>query len=185
MKHILKLQTMDALRGANKMLCTALAATSFCCLLLSAAVFFKEENWVLVPSYSPEKRLSVSSGVLSENYLREWAEWVARIVLTTSSETVEGQIQEVGDVSVSTKALASFFRRHVDFVKGSRIESVFFPKQYKFEDNAVIVSGNLRYWLGTQLVPVTQEKQYRLSYRRAAHGVLLLSGFEDLEGDEV
>ncbi|KJV53985.1 putative conjugative transfer protein [Orientia tsutsugamushi str. Gilliam] len=48
--------------------------------------------------------------------------------MTTSPNEVERQIANMNVVFSNTESLNKFFQNHLQFVKGSNVSSVFFPK---------------------------------------------------------
>jgi conjugal transfer pilus assembly protein TraE len=174
MKHFFKQESLQEIVNYNQrllMVCILLGATS---LLLAIKSFSSKEKWVLIPATTPDKKLLVSSRGYSEVYLQEWSMYVMQTLMTTSSDTVDRQVDELAVLSGSGVDLAKFFSKHREFVKGSNIQSVFFPKKVEVFDGSVLVSGLFRYWLGTSDKPVSQERTYRLTYKRGSRDILLL-----------
>lgn len=160
------------------LICLMLGITT---LLLAFKTFTSSETWVLVPALSPDKRLTVSSKGYSKVYLQEWATYIMQTLMTTSSDTVEMQVEELKVISGNSHEIARFLSKHIEFVKGSNIHSVFFPKKVEFEKQAVLVSGLFRYWLGSSEKPVTVEKTYRLTYKRGPRDILFLKNVTEKE----
>ena len=138
----------------------------------------KEERWLLIPAIEPDRRMIISSRNYNETYLKEWAIFVAKGLFTTSPEEVERQVADMKVVSSNTKQLDEFFAQHLEFVKGSNVSSVFFPKMVEVVKDGVLISGTLRYWFANGK-DVALDKQYLLTYKRAANYLLLLSGIQD------
>jgi len=183
-RQIFKAEGLKEITKTNKILLGGISALSVSCLLLSCAVFFKEERWSLVPTHSPGTRIEVSSRGFSEHYLREWADWVMQTLMTVSVDTVDRQLGELRAVSSQSRGLLAFLKAQEDFVRGSRVESVFFPKKFEVESGGVVVRGSFRYWLGTSEKPVNQDKSYRLLYKRGPGGLLLLDQVKEVKKGE-
>lgn len=185
MEHLFKERSVSQVVKYNKALliiCSLLAVST---TLLCFKTIFGEEKWILIPTNQPSKRIEISSKGYSEIYLREWANYVLQVLLTTSQDTVHSQVEELKVISSNSESLKSFFAKHVDFVKGSSISSVFFPKSITFQDSSVVVSGSFRYWLGGNPEMISCEKTYNLSYKRGINDVLLLSGVQESEAKVV
>lgn len=179
MKHLFKQQALKNLIKYNQWLliiCGLLSATT---VLLGLHTLNQQERWVLIPMDNTDKRMIVSSKGYSEVYLREWAFSVMQTLMTTSFDTVESQVESLKLIASSSTELNQFFKKHTDFVKGSNIQSVFFPKKTTFTTNAVLVSGLFRYWLGASETGVSQEKTYRLTYKRGIKDALLLKDVKE------
>lgn len=156
------------------------------CLLLSIAVFIaivallnKEDKWVIIPATEPEHKITISSKMYSETYLRAWAVFVMKELFTTSPAEVERQVADLKVISSATDQLTKFFSEHLEFVKGSRVNSVFFPRNVKAVSGGVLISGSFRYWFDGSDKQVTEEKTYLLTYKRAARQLLLLTNVEE------
>ncbi|KJV57275.1 putative conjugative transfer protein [Orientia chuto str. Dubai] len=114
----------------------------------------------------------VSSNSYHEAYLKEWGCNEGII----SPGEVERQIADMKVVSSDTEVLNKFFQNHVQFVKGSNVSSVFFPK--KIEVEIVLVSGTFRYWFSDNK-HIVVNKTYLLTYKRSY--LLLLTGVKENE----
>ncbi|KJW03728.1 traE family protein [Orientia tsutsugamushi str. Sido] len=77
----------------------------------------------------PDRKMTVSSKNYHETYLKEWAIYVTKLLFTTSPNEVERQIADMKVASSNTESLNKFFHDHLQFVKGSNVSSVFFPKK--------------------------------------------------------
>ncbi|KJV70918.1 conjugal transfer protein TraE [Orientia tsutsugamushi] len=53
---------------------------------------------------------------------------MTKLLFTTSLNEVERQIADMKVVFSNTESLNKFFHNHLQFVKGSNVSSVFFPK---------------------------------------------------------
>lgn len=184
MKQLFKQESMKEIVRYNQRLliiCVLLAVTS---LLLAFKTFTSSETWVLVPAVSPDKRMTVSSKGYSKIYLQEWATYIMQTLMTTSSHTIDAQVSELKVISGNSHDIARFLSKHIEFVKGSNIQSVFFPKKVEFQKNAVLVSGLFKYWLGSSEKPISQEKTYRLTYKRGPKNILLLNNVTEVTKKE-
>lgn len=179
MRHLFKKQALKDLIKYNQWLLTACVCLSITTGLLSLNALISCERWVLVPAVNPERRLHFSSQGYAKTYLKEWATYVMQTLMTTSHDTVEAQVEELKVISSNSTALNQFFKKHTEFVKGSNITSVFFPKSVIFEETAVLVSGLFRYWLGSSEKVISQEKTYRLTYKRGTSDILLLKNVKE------
>ncbi len=157
------------------MITTLLAATS---LLATIKAISKEEKWLLIPAIESDRRMIVSSKNYHETYLKEWAIFVMKGLFTTSPEEVERQIADMKVISSSTPELDKFFKEHLQFVKGSNVSAVFFPKKVEVVNEGVLITGTFRYWFGENK-HVAVEKSYLLSYKRAANHLLLLTAIQE------
>ncbi|XVN43636.1 MAG: TraE/TraK family type IV conjugative transfer system protein [Candidatus Rickettsia vulgarisii] len=140
----------------------------------------KEEKWLLIPAIEPDRRMMVSSKTYHETYLKEWAVFVMKGLFTTSPEEVERQIADIKVVSSNTEQLEKFFKEHLQFVKGSNVCSVFFPKRTKITEDGVLISGTFRYWFSENR-HIATDKTYLLTYKRGANHLLLLTGVKEDE----
>lgn len=174
MNHLFKEQSLKTLIKYNQRLLLVCIVLSVSLLILIVNVVNRQEKWVLIPATDVEKRLTVLSKGYSETYLKEWAIYVMQTLMTTSCDTVDRQIEDLKVVSSSSQDLDDFFKKHLQFVKGSNIQSVFFPKSVIVEQSNIKVSGLFRYWLGSSDQSVSQEKTYLLTYKRGPKDILLL-----------
>jgi conjugal transfer pilus assembly protein TraE len=187
MNHIFKQQSLAEIAKYHKGLFFTCIALSVANILLVLKLYCAEERWVLIPTANTEKRLEVSTRGYGESFIKEWAMEVITILMTTDSENVERGIAKIRDVSSVNNALDEFFKTHSSFVKGSKISSVFFPKEVLFDDEnqAAIVIGAFKYWFAESETPVSQDRAYRLSYKRGINGVLLLKEIVNLNQEEL
>ncbi|EER22304.1 conjugative transfer protein TraE [Rickettsia endosymbiont of Ixodes scapularis] len=162
------------------MITVLLAITS---LLATIKAVNKEEKWLLIPAIAPDRRMIVSSKNYHETYLKEWAIFVMKELFTTSPEEVERQIADMQVVSSATPELERFFKEHLQFVKGSNVSAVFFPKKTEIVDAGVLIQGTFRYWFGENK-HVAVEKSYLLTYKRGANHLLLLTGIKEQVEDK-
>lgn len=177
----IKQQNLGLMNKQSKALLGVSGLLACSTLVLSSALLTKEEKWVVLPMASPDKRIELSSKGYGQVYLNTWASHVLETLLTCSKDTVEKQIEELRAISSrSSTVLESYFQKHIDFIKGSHISSVFFPKSTKVEGNAVTIRGLYRYWLGDEDKSHSLEKSYRLHYRQGARDVLLLDSIEEV-----
>nr|WP_275248779.1 TraE/TraK family type IV conjugative transfer system protein [Orientia tsutsugamushi] len=121
---------------------TLLAAANIIAIM---ATITKEEKWLLIPAIEPDRKMTVSSKNYHEPYLKEWAIFVMKGLFTTSPNDVEIQIADMKVVSSDTESLNKFFHDHLQFVKGSNVSSVFFPKKVEVIKDGILISGTLRY----------------------------------------
>ena len=174
MNHLFKEQSLKSLVKYNQGLLLICVILSASLLILSLNAFNRQEKWVLIPSTDLDKRITILSKGYSEIYLKEWAIYVMQTLMTTSCDTIDRQIEDLKVVASSSRDLDEFFKKHLQFVKGSNIQSVFFPKSVVVEDFNIKVSGLFRYWLGSSDQSISQEKTYLLTYKRGPKDILLL-----------
>jgi len=189
MNHLFKQQALKDLVKYNQwllMVCGILALATF---TLSVLAFRAEQHWILIPATAPDQRMEISSKGFGETYLKEWATYVVQTLMTTSQDTIDIQIDEIKVISSNSEALTDFFKKHLEFVKGSNIQSVFFPKKVTVGQslvttdeptNYVVVEGLFRYWLGASDKVVSVEKAYCLTYKRGPKDILLLKNVEEV-----
>lgn len=174
------LKTSNSISKGLIILCALLGATTF---ILSLTLMNKTETFVVIPTHAPDTRIAVSSKGYGTTYLQSWGYHVISTLMTTSPDTVDAQIEELETISSSNDMLASFFREHRAFIKGSDVYCVFFPKEFVAEEtNSLLIRGTFRYWLGGADKPVTQDKTYRIRYKTGPKNVILLEGVEEAEG---
>ncbi|KJV97092.1 putative conjugative transfer protein TraE [Orientia tsutsugamushi str. UT76] len=59
------------------------------------ATITKEEKWLLIPAMEPDRKMTVSSKNYHKTYLKEWAIFMMKGLLTTSPNEVERQIADM------------------------------------------------------------------------------------------
>ncbi|WP_081257802.1 TraE/TraK family type IV conjugative transfer system protein, partial [Orientia tsutsugamushi] len=91
---------------------------------------------------------------------------------------VERQIADMKVASSNTESLNKFFHDHLQFVKGSNVSSVFFPKKVEVINDGVLISGTLRYWFSDSK-HIAVDKTYLLTYKRTPNYLLLLTGVKE------
>ena len=181
MIHSFKTDSLKIVIKQNKLLMMSVCVLSIACAVLSVSLFNKQERIILIPATDAEKRMTVYSDSYGQTYLREWAFHVMRSLMNTSHEFIDTQIAEIRTISCTNEDLTEFFKKYTEFIKGSKISSVFFPKTVVFENNKVIVSGTFRYWIGDSMNTISQEKSYALEYKRYTSGLLLLKKLEEVK----
>lgn len=181
MKHWFKQEAIQDLVKYNRILLMVTCFLGLSTLLMTIVLINKDEKWVLIPSVDVERKMTVSSNMFHESYLKEWAEYVMKELFYTSPERVEGQVANIKIISKSNVHLEKFFKEHLQFVQGSNVSCAFFPKAYKLGKEGVLVKGAFRYWFGGSDKQVVSEKIYLLSYERGIRGVLLLTGLQERE----
>lgn len=148
---------------------------AFISLFTTIKAVTKEEKWLLIPAIEPDRRIMDSSQDYHETYLKEWASFVMKGLFTTSPEEVERQIADMKVISSTTAELDKFFQEHLQFVKGSNVSSVFFPKKITVVTNGVFIAGTFRYWF-SENKHIAVDKTYFLT---AANHLLLLTGIKE------
>lgn len=182
MNHLFKQSSVQELVKYNKCLLVVTTLLAMISLLATIKAVTKEEKWLLIPAIAPDRRMIVSSKNYHETYLKEWAIFVMKELFTTSPEEVERQVADMQVVSSATPELDRFFKEHLQFVKGSNVSAVFFPKKTEVIDGKVLIQGTFRYWFGENK-HVAVEKCYCLTYKRGANHLLLLTRIEEqIEG---
>lgn len=179
MNYQWKNQSLQEVIKYNKHLLVSVVALSILSLVLSFALVNKEDKWVLIPTNDISNRIEISNTKLYPSYLKSWAKNVARDVFTTSPEEVIEQHTQIRKISSSNKQLSNFFNKQLDFVQGNNASSVFFVKEAKLGNNAVLVNGTLHYWFAGSNQKITLEKHYLVSYRQAERGLILLTNIEE------
>lgn len=178
MDHFFKQSSVQELVKYNRSLLLVTVLLAIVSLLTTIKAVTKEEKWLLIPAIEPDRRMIISSQNYHETYLKEWASFVMKGLFTTSPEEVERQIADMKVVSSATSELDKFFQEHLQFVKGSNISSVFFPKTIKVVSGGVLIEGTFRYWF-SENKHVAVEKSYLLTYKRGANHLLLLTGIKE------
>ncbi|WP_342271081.1 TraE/TraK family type IV conjugative transfer system protein [Candidatus Tisiphia endosymbiont of Parasteatoda lunata] len=178
MEQLFKQSSIQQLVKYNKHLLLVTVLLAITSLLATIKLISKEEKWVLIPAIEPDRRMIVSSQNYHETYLQEWAIFVMKGLFTTSPEEVERQIADMKVVSSSTEQLDKFFQEYLQFVKGSNVSSVFFPKKVKITDDGVLIQGTFRYWFGENK-HIATDKSYLLTYKRGTNYLLLLTGIKE------
>lgn len=178
MNHLFKQTSIQKLVKYNQGLLLIAILLTISNLLGIVKIINKEEKWLLIPAIEPDRRMIVSSKNYHETYLKEWAIFVMKELFTTSVEEVERQIADMKVVSSNTEQLEKFFQEHLQFVKGSNISSVFFPKKVKVIEDGVLISGTFRYWFGENK-HIAADKTYLLTYKRGTNHLLLLTGVKE------
>ncbi|WP_341756986.1 MULTISPECIES: TraE/TraK family type IV conjugative transfer system protein [unclassified Candidatus Tisiphia] len=179
MNHLFKQQSIQSLVKYNQHLLIITLTLSVTTLISVVSLINREEKWLLIPAIESDRRMSVSSSIYHETYLKEWAEFVMRELFYTSPERVESQIANIKIISSSNLQLDKFFKEHLQFVKGSNVSSTFFLKTPKVVDSGVLITGTFHYWFGGSDKQVAEEKTYLLGYKRGVRGVLLLTSVEE------
>ena len=141
MKHLFKNRSIQDLIKYNRQLLLITVILACATLLAVIALVFKEESWVLIPASNPDQRISISSNIYHESYLREWAGFVMKELFSTSPLEVEAQVANLKVVSANSKQLERFFKEHLEFVINSNVSSAFFKKSIKLVENGVLVTG--------------------------------------------
>lgn len=176
-----KIKSLKSLRQENLLLQISVLVLSCLCTFLVVLIFAREDRWVLIPMNMPEKRMVVTNEGVTAGYLREWAQFVAERLFNASSETVESQIDSLRVLASRNDALDDFFKKHTSFVKGSNIESAFYPSGFKVFPNAVQVKGLFKYWVGSKgEQPISQQKTYRFTFKRGVNDLILLKNVEEV-----
>lgn len=183
MDYLFKQSSIQQLVKYNKRLLLITLLLAVTSLLGMIKTISTEEKWLLIPAIEPDRRMIVSSKSYHETYLKEWAVFVMKELFTTSPEGVERQIADMKVVSSNTEQLDKFFKKHLDFVKGSNISSVFFPKKVKVIEDGVLINGTFRYWF-SENKHIAADKTYLLSYKRGANHLLLLTGIKEEEANK-
>nr|WP_080571819.1 TraE/TraK family type IV conjugative transfer system protein [Orientia tsutsugamushi] len=128
MNHLFKQNAIQELVKYNKCLLSVTILLAAANIIAIIAAITKEEKWLLIPAIEPDRKMTVSSKNYHETYLKEWAIYVMKGLFTTSPNEVERQIADMKVASSNTESLNKFFHDHLQFVKGSNVSSVFFPK---------------------------------------------------------
>lgn len=184
MKETWKRASMQELIRYNYYLVVALVCMSIVSVMLCVKSFFAEQRYLLIPTSNIEKRMEVSDRKLYPSYLGEWAKDISTMMFTTTPDTVVRQMADVRKVSVSNMVLEGFLEQQQQFVQGSGVSCVFYPKATQAVEGGVIVEGTFHYWFGGKSEKVSMEKKYLLSYEDSGRGLVLLSGVEEIKRDK-
>lgn len=179
MNHLFKQQSIRDLVRYNKSLLIITVTLALTTLIAIIVALNKEEKWLLIPAIEPERRMSISSNIYHETYLKEWAEFVMKELFYTSPDRVENQIANIRVISSATPQLDRFFNEHLNFVRGSNVSSAFFLKSPKIVDSGVLITGTFHYWFAGSDKQIAEEKTYLLGYKRGTRGILLLTSVEE------
>jgi conjugal transfer pilus assembly protein TraE len=180
MNHKWKITSLQEVVKYNKYLLITVVVLSVLSLLLSLALFNKEEKWVMIPTNNIDNKMEVSNTRLYPSYLRPWAKSIAREMFTTSPDEIVEQHAQIRLISSSNNELTKFFAKQLAFIKGSNASSVFYAKGTKMADGGVIVNGTLHYWFAGSDKKIALEKSYLISYKEAAKGLILLKNIIEL-----
>ncbi len=180
MDHLFKSESVKKLVQYNKALLLSLLLALSIIFLLSVMLTSKEERWVLIPAIDVDRKMNLTNKFYHSSYLKEWARFVAKEIFTTSPDEVERQIASIQRISSNTKDLENFFSKQLQFVKGSRVSSVFYFKEAEETPSGIIVYGTIHYWFGDSNVNIAQEKRYLISYKVTSNGLLLLTNVKEI-----
>ncbi|WP_371252999.1 TraE/TraK family type IV conjugative transfer system protein [Orientia tsutsugamushi] len=178
MNHLFKQNAIQELVKYNKCLLSVTILLAAANIIAIMAAITKEEKWLLIPAIEPDRKMMVSSKNYHETYLKEWAIYVTKLLFTTSPNEVERQIADMKVASSNTESLNKFFHDHLQFVKGSNVSSVFFPKKIEVIKDGVLISGTLRYWFSDSK-DIAVDKTYLLTYKQTPNYLLLLTGVKE------
>ncbi|KJV72467.1 conjugative transfer protein [Orientia tsutsugamushi] len=178
MNHLFKQNAIQELVKYNKCLLSVTILLAAANIIAIMAAITKEEKWLLIPAMEPDRKMTVSSKNYHETYLKEWAIYVTKLLFTTSPNEVERQIANMKVASSNTESLNKFFHDHLQFVKGSNVSSVFFPKKIEVIKDGVLISGTLRYWFSDSK-DIAVDKTYLLTYKQTPNYLLLLTGVKE------
>lgn len=184
MINLFKEQSIRDVMRYNRQLmviCIICALSTLLCLIYA---FSREERWILIPAIDTDRRMSMTSKIFHESYLKEWATTVMRELFYTCPELVDEQIALVKTFSAKTLELDKFFKAHKEFIEGSRVSCSFFPKEIKTVGQMVAIKGTFHYWFGSSDKYIADEKTYLLSYKRAHKGILLLTSIEEQKNEK-
>ncbi len=182
MRLAFRTQSIRDLVRYNRALLLCCVGLSTVSALLCIRQLTSDERIILVPMHNTTAPFPLSSKGYTEPYLKEWALYIMQALMTTSHETVDRQIAELKEFTSPNIDLDTFCDQHAQFIKGSRIEMVFFPKKATVQDDqhSVEVRGTFRYWMGSKDHPVSQEKSYRLHYKRGLRDIIFLTSVEEV-----
>lgn len=179
-----KRASMQELIKYNRYLLISLVCLSVMSVMLCVKAFSQEQRYVLIPMSNIEKHMEVSDKKLYPSYLAEWAKDISTMLFTTTPDLVARQMADVRKVSASNIELEKFLEGQQQFVQGSTVSCVFYPKKTEPVDGGVVVHGTFHYWFGNKAEKVSMEKKYLLSYEDSGRGLILLSGVEEIKKDK-
>lgn len=179
MNHSWKTASLQGVIKYNRGLLIVVIILSFSCMILSLAIIAKEDKWVLIPCNDIDRKLEISNSKLYPSYLKEWAVYIAKEIFTTSPDEVEEQHAKIRKISSTNKELKEFFSIQLNFIKTNSASSVFFLKAANPIDDGILVKGTLHYWFAGSDRKVALEKTYKISYKQAARGLVLLTNIEE------
>ena len=180
MDHFFKSASITKLIQYNKLLLVALLLSLCSILVLALLLTNKEERWLLIPAIDVDRKMNITNRYYHASYLKEWARFVAKEVFTTSPDEFDKQIASIRRISSNNKDLENFFDKQSQFVKGSRVSSVFYFKEAEQTQSGIIIYGTIHYWFGDSNINIAQEKRYLVSYKVTNNGLLLLTNIKEI-----
>lgn len=185
MKHFFRQQSLQDLIKYNRQLLLITAVLAVSTFAAVVSLIFKDESWVFIPMNAPSQRISVSSNLYHESYLKEWGIFVMKELFSTSPSEVEAGVANLQVISSDTKELRAFYKEHLNFILGSNVSCAFFIKSSKVVENGVLVTGTFRYWFSSSEKDLALEKTYLLRYKRGIKKLLLLTGVEEIKHEDI
>jgi len=180
MDHFFKSASITKLVQYNKLLLASLLLSLASLVILALLLTNKEERWLLIPAIDVDRKMNITNRFYHSNYLKEWARFVAKEIFTTSPDEFDRQIASIRRISSNNKDLESFFKKQSQFVKGSRVSSVFYFKEAGQVPSGIIIYGTIHYWFGNSNINIAQEKRYLVSYKVTSNGLLLLTNVKEI-----
>ncbi|SPR15371.1 conjugal transfer protein TraE [Orientia tsutsugamushi] len=95
MNHLFKQNAIQELVKYNKFLLSVTILLAAANIIAIMAAITKEEKWLLIPAMEPDRKMTVSSKNYHETYLKKWAIFMMKGLLTTSPNEVERQIADM------------------------------------------------------------------------------------------
>lgn len=173
------LQTLWSQRNFAYSLAGLLAISN---IILITALVGKEEQWVLIPQFDTEEKVPVSKSILSEAYLQKWASGVLQDLLTANPDSVDLKVHRFLEVATTSfGSLEEDLKGQAKQQKEEGFSTAFYPKDLDVRDGQVLVTGTLMTYFGRDKAPVVSHKKYKLGYKRAAHGVVLVTCLEEMK----
>lgn len=182
------MQSSNLILQAEKILKQRNVAIVVSCVLLSsnfflsAAIFFSEKEYILVPS-TLEKEVLVSNGKLSMSYLEPITRDVVNLMLSVTPQNTEyatNSILKITHPAFRGQLKAALFERNQDILK-RRISLHFHPQTIVpgEEPKTVIATGKLSTYLGREEVSL-EDKSYSITYTQEGFRPLV-SNFHEID----
>lgn len=148
-------------------------------IVLASSLSSKEEQWVLIPQFDTNDRMPVSKNSLSTVYLEKWATGILQDLLTANPDSVDLKVHRFLEVaSTAFGSMEEDLRVQAKKQKEEGFSTAFYPKETTVSKKTIWVTGTFLTYFGRDKTPVSEQKTFKLGYRRAGHGVVLVTGIE-------
>lgn len=169
----------------KKVLLNVVAGLTLSNIVLIIALLSKAEQYILIPEFNIDHRLSVAGGEFNDQYFIDWADGIIKTALCVNPDSVDWRHNELLKISThSYGQMKRVLKEQAENIRKNSLSTVFYPKTFKVDQNnkSIRIEGQHYAFIGKDNRPVIQDKIYEIFWIIGTHGLVLLKDMVEIKG---